>query len=47
MDLCACVSEEDRDDGEGAGLEEVARFSYTRRYISLVGDSVRDWEILR
>ena len=31
------------DDGEGAGLEELARMSYTRRYISLAADSSRGW----
>ncbi len=30
MDLCVRVSEEDRDDGEGAGLEELSRVYYTR-----------------
>jgi hypothetical protein len=33
IDLCASVSEERRD-GEGAGLQELFRLSYTRRYIS-------------
>ena len=34
IDLCASASEERRD-GEGAGLQELFRLSYTRRYISL------------
>ena len=44
--LCACVSEYHRDDGEGVGLEELARLSYTRRYISLAADSARGWGML-
>jgi hypothetical protein len=32
MDLLSCVSEERRV-GEGAGLQELSRLSYTRRYI--------------
>ncbi len=40
MDLCACVSEYHRDDGEGSGLEELDRLSYTLRYISLVADVI-------
>jgi hypothetical protein len=35
-----------RDNGEGVGLEELDRMSYTRRYISLTVESVRDWEML-
>ena len=46
MDLCVCESEYHRDDGEGADLEELDRLSYTRRCISLVADSVRDWGML-
>ena len=42
MDLCACVNEYHRDDGEGEDLEEVARLSYTRRYISLTEESVSE-----
>ncbi len=38
MDLCACVSEYHRD-GEGADWRELFRLSYTRRYISLAGES--------
>ena len=37
MDLCACVSENHRDDGKGPGWEEIDRLSYTRRYISSRG----------
>jgi hypothetical protein len=44
---CTCESEYHRDDGEGSGLEETDRLSYTRRYISLVTDSVRGWGIFR
>jgi hypothetical protein len=36
MDLCECVSEYHRDDGEGEGLEEQVRLSYASRYSSLV-----------
>ena len=33
--------------GEGVGLEELGRLSYTRRYISLVADSARGWGMFR
>ena len=46
MDLCASVSEYLRD-GEGAGLPELCRLSYTSRYISLAADSARGWGLLR
>ncbi len=32
--MCACVSEWHRV-GEGAGLQDLSRLSYTRKYISL------------
>ncbi len=40
--FCACVSEYHRD-GEGVDWLELSRLSYTRRYISLVVESVRGW----
>ena len=33
--LCACVSEEGGDRGEGVGLEASSLSSYTLRYVSL------------
>jgi hypothetical protein len=47
MDLCECVIEYHRDDGEGEDFQEVTQFSYTRRYISLSVESDRDWGVLR
>ena len=41
--MCACVSEYHKDDGEGVDLVELARMSYTRRYISLAVESARVW----
>ncbi len=45
--LCASVSEYRRDNGEGADLQDLARMSYKRRYVSLETESVVDWEMLR
>jgi hypothetical protein len=44
--LCESVNEYHRDTGEGVGLEDLARRSYTRRYISLTVESTRDWGML-
>ena len=45
--LCACVNKYHRDDGEGVDLEQLARLSYTRRYSTLVVESVRVWGMFR
>ncbi len=43
--VCMC-DQVHRDDGKGVDLEVLPRLSYTRRYISLAVESVRDWGIL-
>ncbi len=44
--LCVSVSENHRDNGKGVDFQELVRLSYTRRYISLVSESVRVWGML-
>jgi hypothetical protein len=46
MNLCVRIIEYHGDDGESVGLEKLSRLSYTRRYNSLVTESVRDWGML-
>ena len=44
--FCPCVNEYHRNDGEGVGLEDLVRLSYTGRYISLTVELARDWGML-